>query len=38
MVPEASNVLINYGHPDSAKVTARKVRQWLYDPRTFWLI
>jgi len=31
--PEEQNVLINPRHPDLAKVTARKVRKWLYDPR-----
>jgi RES domain-containing protein len=34
IVPEESNVLINPRHPDIVKVTARKVRKWLYDPRT----
>ena len=33
IVPEEFNVLINPAHPDSAKVTARKVRPWTYDPR-----
>lgn len=34
IVTEESNVLINPRHPDIVKVTARKVRKWLYDPRT----
>jgi RES domain-containing protein len=33
IVPEEQNVLINPRHPDLAKITARKVRKWLYDPR-----
>ena len=33
IVPEELNVLINPDHPDSAAITARKVRRWLYDPR-----
>jgi RES domain-containing protein len=33
IVPEESNVLINPLHPDSGRVTAAKVRKWLYDPR-----
>ena len=33
IVPEEFNVLINPAHPDSAQVTARKVRPWTYDPR-----
>ena len=33
LVPEESNVLINPRHPDIVKVTARKVRKWLYDAR-----
>ena len=33
IVPEESNVLINPRHPDIAKITARKLRKWLYDPR-----
>ena len=36
IVPEESNVLINPRHPDIAKVAARKLRKWLYDPRTVW--
>lgn len=34
IVPEESNVLLNPRHPDIAQVTARKLRKWLYDPRT----
>ena len=33
IVPEEQNALINPAHPDAAKITARKVRKWLYDPR-----
>ena len=33
IVPEEQNVLINPRHPDLAKITARKIRKWLYDPR-----
>jgi RES domain-containing protein len=33
IIPEEFNVLINPDHPDSAAITARKVRKWLYDPR-----
>lgn len=33
IVPEERNILINPEHPDIARVTARKVRKWLYDPR-----
>lgn len=33
IVPEDSNVLINPLHPDSARIAARKLRRWLYDPR-----
>ena len=33
IIPEEANVLINPSHPDSAKLSARKVRRWLYDPR-----
>lgn len=33
IVPEEQNVLINPAHPDTARITARKVRRWLYDPR-----
>lgn len=33
IVEEESNILINPAHPDSSRITARKVRKWLYDPR-----
>lgn len=33
IIPEEFNVLINPQHPDSASITAAKVRRWLYDPR-----
>ncbi|AHE53973.1 type II toxin-antitoxin system Prs ADP-ribosylating toxin ParT [Sphingomonas sanxanigenens] len=33
IVPEEQNVLINPAHPDAARITAQKVRKWLYDPR-----
>ena len=33
IVPEEQNVLINPVHPDAARITAQKVRKWLYDPR-----
>lgn len=33
IVPEEFNVLINPAHADSARITAIKVRRWLYDPR-----
>ena len=33
IVPEEVNVLVNPRHPDSAGITAKKVRRWLYDPR-----
>lgn len=33
IVPEEENVLINPAHPAVARVTARKVRRWIYDPR-----
>jgi RES domain-containing protein len=33
IVPEESNILINPRHADIGKVSARKVRKWLYDPR-----
>lgn len=34
VVPEESNLLLNPRHPDAARITARKLRRWLYDPRT----
>nr|WP_295112577.1 RES family NAD+ phosphorylase [uncultured Caulobacter sp.] len=33
IAPEELNVVINPAHPDSAGITATKVRKWLYDPR-----
>lgn len=33
IVPEERNALINPAHPDAARISARKVRRWLYDPR-----
>ncbi len=33
IVPEEHNVLINPEHPDIARLQARKIRKWLYDPR-----
>lgn len=33
IVPEEFNVLINPLHSGSARITAAKVRKWLYDPR-----
>ena len=33
IVPEELNVLINPHHPGSARITAAKVRKWLYDQR-----
>lgn len=33
IVPEESDVLINPGHADAARITAVKQRRWLYDPR-----
>ena len=33
IVPEEFNVLINPQHSGSARVSAAKVRKWLYDPR-----
>lgn len=33
IVPEEANILINTHHPDIAKIKAKKVRKWLYDPR-----
>lgn len=33
IVPEEHNVLINPAHPDAARLSAAKVRRWLYDPR-----
>lgn len=33
IVPEELNVLVNPQHPDAARITARKVRKWVYDAR-----
>ncbi|HEX4765518.1 MAG TPA: RES family NAD+ phosphorylase [Lichenihabitans sp.] len=33
VVPEEFNVLINPAHSDVGRITCRKVRKWLYDPR-----
>jgi RES domain-containing protein len=33
IVPEETCVLINPSHPDTAGITALKMRRWLYDPR-----
>jgi RES domain-containing protein len=33
IVPEEANVLINPGHSDAARIVARKIRRWQYDPR-----
>lgn len=33
VVPEELNVLINPLHPDAARITARKIRKWTFDPR-----
>jgi len=33
IVPEENNLLINPKHPDAARISARKVRRWTYDPR-----
>ena len=33
IVPEEMNVLINPAHPDTARITATKVRKWRYDIR-----
>ena len=33
VVPEETNVLINPTHSDAVRITARKARKWLYDPR-----
>jgi RES domain-containing protein len=33
IVPDEANILLNTRHPDAAKLKARKVRKWLYDPR-----
>jgi RES domain-containing protein len=33
VVPDEFNVLINPGHPDAAKLVAKKIRHWNYDAR-----
>jgi RES domain-containing protein len=33
IVPEESNILINPAHPDTARLTATKLRPWFYDGR-----
>ena len=33
IVAEATNILINPGHPDARKIKAEKLRRWLYDAR-----
>jgi RES domain-containing protein len=33
IVPEEENILINPAHAQAARITASKVRRWLYDPR-----
>ena len=33
IVPEETNILVNPEHPDRARLRARKVRKWVYDPR-----
>ncbi|GAC1406119.1 MAG: RES family NAD+ phosphorylase [Burkholderiaceae bacterium] len=33
IIPEEFNVLINPGHPESKKITAIVLRQYIYDPR-----
>ncbi|WP_293880592.1 RES family NAD+ phosphorylase [Sphingomonas sp.] len=33
IVLEESNVLINPAHPDAARITAKKMRKWIYDHR-----
>lgn len=35
VVPEELNVLINPMHPDTAHLSATKVRKWTYDRRTW---
>ena len=34
IVPEEANLLINPRHPDARRIRGRKLRRWLYDPRT----
>nr|WP_315592565.1 RES family NAD+ phosphorylase [uncultured Cupriavidus sp.] len=33
IIPEEPNVLINPSHADAKKITFRKIRKWIYDPR-----
>ena len=33
IVPEADNILINPAHADIERISVRKARRWLYDPR-----
>ncbi|MBO9380618.1 RES domain-containing protein [Sphingomonas histidinilytica] len=33
IVPEETNVLINPHHPEASRISATKVRRWLYDGR-----
>jgi RES domain-containing protein len=33
IVPEEHNILINPHHPDVTKITAVKIRRWMYDHR-----
>lgn len=33
IVPDETNILVNPEHPDRARLRARKVRKWVYDPR-----
>ncbi|VTU20647.1 hypothetical protein H6CHR_01428 [Variovorax sp. PBL-H6] len=33
IVPEESNILVNPRHPDAGKLTATKLRPWLFDQR-----
>lgn len=33
IVPEECNVVLNPRHPGGGRVTAVKVRKWVYDPR-----
>lgn len=33
IIPEEFNVLINPGHEDISKITVKKIRKWIYDPR-----
>ncbi len=33
VVPEEFNVLVNPRHPDARKISAKKIRKWIYDSR-----